>query len=71
MGFTVPGGGSKSRELPLALAERVEKSTREFESRFGAMAGIARINGWIEAYRKEATELVLAGLDHGRSNLQI
>lgn len=71
MGFTVPGGRSKSRELPPVLAERVEKSTREFESRFGAMAAIARANGWIDAYRREAIELVLAGLDHGGTNVQV
>lgn len=40
------------------LEAEIQKSVREFEARFGAMAMLARGNGWIAQYENEIRRLV-------------
>jgi len=40
------------------LEAEIQKSVREFEARFGAVAIMARANGWIADYEKEIRRLV-------------
>lgn len=40
------------------LEAEIQKSVRDFETRFGAAISIARINGWIADYEKELRRMV-------------
>jgi len=54
--------------LPADLTQLVEESVTRFENRLPAgMGPIARMNGWIEDYRKEVTELARQAFKLGTS----
>lgn len=58
----------KSREpLPVELTRLVDKSLEQFDESLGAMRTVAKLNGWYDRYRKEATELVRTAYTYGKT----
>jgi len=51
--------------LPAAIETEIDRSAAEFEKRFGPMAQIARVNGWIEEYRRELRRIALLAKTQG------
>jgi hypothetical protein len=56
----IPGTES-SVQIPPEVAERIDHSVFQFESKFAGfgMLAIARNSGWTEEFRKELTEIAL------------
>jgi hypothetical protein len=64
MKFEPPG---QPYEVPAELKPMIEESVKRFEAKLGAMAIMARANGWIEDYRREVTQLAI--LAHAKGKL--
>ena len=66
--FGLPGPiqGHQAEILPPEIEREIANSTAEFENRFGALAIMAKANGWIEDYRRELRRIAAAAWRAGR-----
>jgi hypothetical protein len=54
--FEIP---ESTPEVPAELQTEIDASVRRFEEELGGMFVLAKMNGWLEKYRKEVTALAL------------
>jgi hypothetical protein len=52
-------------EVPAELQTEIDASVRRFEEELGGMFVLAKMNGWLEKYRKEVTALSLKSYQMG------
>ena len=59
----------EARDVPAELQPEIDASVRRFEDQLGGMFVLAKMNGWLEKYRLEVTEMVMKGYDAGKRDL--